>query len=898
MLERLLAGSNSFRKISNPETKDLIAAFFRSFYETGTSFLKNRETPRNPYTTYKTHINCLSKAFRDVSIEECKKTETCLALIPYAGEFPRTFELFWLHISKNLNGCDEAFGRLRDFEDIIYSVNMAPGNLKLILTDAAYERFHTSRYYGNLSVRIYYQTYFFNPQLDFLEGNPIRSLAVSYFNDLRFGEKYSVSGLISAQLAGRKAMRLLFGKRESENLDRGKILEIIRANAEDVKVCHAVSEILTYFYSAGVEFPDKIGPMSELLTRMGKASLKDYERLCGDAFVERWRLIPYSNESAARPKPAMRLLYVNYPYEGIRNILSSFFTDYGHNHKSIAELYGLFEDSLAPYAPKRVEDFNYKTYFAQLNYVCQRTPDDKICLCAVTSFYLYLWRNHNPDLFKGDFISPSILLRPDIGMLLTSGYEIINYTRMEQPPSADKWILYYADMARSNSEVGSGAFNILVDFTDIECPLYRDYAKRWLWWRDVELIGKRNDLISIREALNYIYALKEGRELSVYAQPTASLDISVGEILAWKFWTLERYKNNRTRNHMIYALRNFMAFLADNGIGGVESGVFYHLTHTLNQDYDNAKALSNEELSKLALVMKKKAESGGVARLYLAAFYIALETELRPSQIFSLRKDCVRETAKREEYVLFSRSKTSHGEFNEYPVTKYVKREIDAALRESEELRESDVSEVLSDYLFIAPRKRKGYCRLLTPAQFNGHMSLCCREAGIPRYTIANLRDTHMTRAEEETIRRSLSDVRLRVLTGHKNSASDGPYIDRSIRSMLEATHGVIIGDVDAKGSVLPFLTDKMTRENEVSNSCGYCVADSCADFSYVDCLLCEHFVTVPARLPYFKERVRRIDALIPESAVPHDKEDLLSIKRLLLYYIEKLTEAMKRGTQ
>ena len=123
---------------------------------------------------------------------------------------------------------------------------------------------------------------------------------------------------------------------------------------------------------------------------------------------------------------------------------------------------------------------------------------------------------------------------------------------MEQPPSADKRILYYADMARSNSEVGSGAFNILVDFTDIECPLYRDYAKRWLWWRDVELIGKRNDLISIREALNYIYALKEGRELSVYAQPTASLDISVGEILAWKFWTLERYKNNRTRNHIIW----------------------------------------------------------------------------------------------------------------------------------------------------------------------------------------------------------------------------------------------------------------------------------------------------------------------------------------------------------
>ena len=92
---------------------------------------------RNPLATCGAHISCLSKIFQDVSVEDFKKTETCLALIPYAGQFPRTFELFWLYVGENLDGCDKAFSRLRDFEDVIYSVNMSLGALKFILTQTS-----------------------------------------------------------------------------------------------------------------------------------------------------------------------------------------------------------------------------------------------------------------------------------------------------------------------------------------------------------------------------------------------------------------------------------------------------------------------------------------------------------------------------------------------------------------------------------------------------------------------------------------------------------------------------------------------------------------------------------------------------------------------------------------
>lgn len=267
-----------------------------------------------------------------------------------------------------------------------------------------------------------------------------------------------------------------------------------------------------------------------------------------------------------------------------------------------------------------------------------------------------------------------------------------------------------------------------------------------------------------------------------------------------------------------------------------------------------------------------------------------METEFRPTQIFSLRKDCIKETAKKNEYVLVSRSKTSAGEMCEYPITKYVKQEIDEIIKATEFLRILSTATDLKDYLFITPSVRKGQVQLLTCESFNRHLKKCCAQAEISHYSISNLRDTHMTKAEEEIIRKSLSDVQMRVLTGHKNANSDKTYIDTNVRTMLEAVHGVIIGDVNVDGNVIDSNPEVTIPQNEVSNSCGYCSSKNCNDFTYLDCMLCKSFVTTVDRLPYFYEQLKQIDSRLPQAKCPHDREDLVNIKRLLLYYIDKLT--------
>ena len=58
---------------------------------------------------------------------------------------------------------------------------------------------------------------------------------------------------------------------------------------------------------------------------------------------------------------------------------------------------------------------------------------------------------------------------------------------------------------------------------------------------------------------------------------------------------------------------------------------------------------------------------------------------------------------------------------------------------------------------------------------------------------------------------------------------------------------------------------------------------------------MCKDFVTTPDRLPYFKERIKSLDEKILNASIPHDKEDLVAVKRLHVGFIEALLN-LKEG--
>lgn len=150
-----------------------------------------------------------------------------------------------------------------------------------------------------------------------------------------------------------------------------------------------------------------------------------------------------------------------------------------------------------------------------------------------------------------------------------------------------------------------------------------------------------------------------------------------------------------------------------------------------------------------------------------------------------------------------------------------------------------------------------------------------------------------MTKARIYKLKHKMSDLEHSVLTGHTTKNVDmNHYVDISIETMLESVYGIVIGDVDINGKIVNELDSKIaTIENEVSNGCGYCSNESCDNLTYLDCLMCKNFVTMPSRRYFFEAQLQTMDEKLKNSALPHDKEDIVNIKRLLVKYIAKIKE-------
>lgn len=54
---------------------------------------------------------------------------------------------------------------------------------------------------------------------------------------------------------------------------------------------------------------------------------------------------------------------------------------------------------------------------------------------------------------------------------------------------------------------------------------------------------------------------------------------------------------------------------------------------------------------------------------------------------------------------------------------------------------------------------------------------------------------------------------------------------------------------------------------------------------------MCKNFVTMPSRRYFFEAQLQTMDEKLKNSALPHDKEDIVNIKRLLVKYIAKIKE-------
>lgn len=619
------------------------------------------------------------------------------------------------------------------------------------------------------------------------------------------------------------------------------------------------------------------------------AMKKEFINVLTEANPERFQYIILKNGRKCT-------FYMDIDSVEIRTIFIEFLSNYNRaSDNQINRFCSNFMESLSPLVINDILDFNYKSFELQFQYF-KDSPTTKGSLSILVSFYLFIRHNYNEKLFQDDsIVDPIILQRSTIVPELQSGFMIVPYNSLDPVPTYDKWLLSYSVASESNAARVTTS-SVTIDFTKIDNPIYRMWAKSFLWLYDVGLYTKRHSQPIINYFLNYIWELKTGNTLTIYTQKTQDVHIQLNEIIAFKNHILTIKHNSTTIKGYIYTVRSFLSHISSMGLDSIENGIFYHLTYNGDNSFSKTKAVPKEELEQISIKMSKDALTSPKVRQFYAMYFLALNTEFRASQIVSLEYDCVKEASKRNEFVVVSKSKTSAGEKLEQSISLYVKRQIDEIIKFTAEYRANCTDANLSKMLFLVPSTRSGAYSLINTDSFNSYLKSCCTELGLPAYTIGNLRDSHMTMAEEYIIRNSLSDVELRVLSGHTSTnTTTRHYIDTQLTELLESVHGVVIGNVDLKGQILKTLDSPVKEENKVSASCGYCNSSKCGNYSYLDCMMCKDFITTIDRIPYYKEQIAVIDKKIGITSILHDKEDLINIKILLIGYMKALM-SLKEG--
>ncbi len=591
-----------------------------------------------------------------------------------------------------------------------------------------------------------------------------------------------------------------------------------------------------------------------------------------------------------------KLYYLDTDNPVIRKLMMAFINRNGRSFQYITKTIFSFLFKTQGFSPSSVEDIDYKMFLNQMLKLADN-PKRKEYFQQLIKFYRFIYTDYNPNLFsESTEFDARLLQRKGLASKLAEGYRIVPYNPLEPYPSHDRWIVSFYNSAEQYGK--NMTLTSTLNFTAIKSKEYRDYLKKYLWSSPVSWQAKPAIALNIICFLNYMSDLKSGRILTVFTHKTKESSFLVSEVAAYRQYIISKYSNIKTQAHYLSDATALLKLLRESSGLKIDRGVLEQLKVKSVCNTDKM-AIPDEDLNRIAEVMRKYAQKNIRFELYYSVFYLALETEFRISQIVNLEAHCVRETLKNGQYVILSKTKTSHGEYKEQAITSYTKRHLDEIHRLTEPFRQRCTDSRMRQLLFLEPYEVKGIeFRPLGPQCFNRHLKNCCIEARTRPYAFSNLRDTHMTKAEEFIIRKGLSDMYLKVLTDHKSSETTKiHYSQIQLTEILEAVHGIIIGDVHLEGSIVQNPILSPPEEESVSNGCGYCKNAVCTTTSYLDCLMCPHFVTMPARIPYFDEQLKSIDQKIKNTPIAHDKEDLVMIKRLLAAYQRELLR-VKEETQ
>lgn len=567
----------------------------------------------------------------------------------------------------------------------------------------------------------------------------------------------------------------------------------------------------------------------------------------------------------------------------------------------------LFEESLAGITPsiRTYRDFTDITFWAQARYF-KNHPDlsskeTNICLRLLAQFYRYLVNTHTDHHFFGNslHLSEALLFSPAFITQIEQDYYVVPYDMKADYHNRKRMIFLLRGYSSLSTKIKDDDFMVL-DFSAIKSDFYRnELYKYYVSMPSATVVTWAGQMGYMRDALAMLENVKAQKE---YPNPDQKYMNNQEALLIRSFYS-DRSVKLSTRNNKIGAIRRFLMWERDeNKRISFDDMFFEYLIQYEEPSKAYGKSIPDEDLGKISVWLAKQASTSHEMDLTYAALHLALETEFRINQICHLKVGCIKPSAKPHEYIIQTYHKTGHGRLDSFVISELTYRHLMRIIEKTELYREKCTRKELAEYIFLYDGVMNSVS-LMDSAKFRNCFHQACAALALPRYTSQNIRDTYMTKSFEYVLKHGKSDLVMAALSKHKYlDTTKSHYIEQKLNDMLEATYGVIIGDLDDSYNPSAHIAETIPEnidqdKSVVENGCGNCKSDQCTMRNALPCLICDNFITTVKHEPAFRRAVEAVDKLIQNSDTKHDKDDLITIKLLLVMYLKAIYQKKREAS-
>ena len=597
-------------------------------------------------------------------------------------------------------------------------------------------------------------------------------------------------------------------------------------------------------------------------------------------------------KSSYKKRPFTTLVDTNINNKFINSLLDDFYKGDLYNSAYISvDFVKKFSESHSDFSDfQDISDFNYSVFKSQYEFYKNNEKELK----TLIKFYIYLYvTSEYTELFKAnDPVDMVYMQQYNFLQKYKEGFELVNLNPNEEYPPINKWVIKPNGFEATSTTFKSTSYKSL-DFTKIKCDFYINFAKHYYWYTPNSLSTKTGEITFVIIFLNFIFEYKTNNIKSL-SEGIDYKKITASEVYSFRKHMGLTTQKTGTFNGYMTAINKFLGMCKDKGFLDVESGAFEYLYQAPKNKGNGGISIPDEDLTLLEQHLEKLSEEKNLLyNLYHIIFHLAIETELRISQILSLQISEIKEGMKKGQFFIRSITKISNGEKINQQISIYAKRHIDIAINITETLR-ANANDKYSDYIFLAPpdlvKSTTKDIKPIEPYLFSRFLKRECKKIGLKEYSAENLRDTHMTKAVEFAFKRGLNILEASVLTNHAQpSTTHNNYVDFKVKTFAEATYGVMIGDVDIKGNILPIDNETFTKEDTVDDNCGFCKETECKIMNEIGCPMCDGFVVTLDRIPYYELKIKQFDDAIEKEEIEHEKQHLTVQKKLYVAYLTEL---------